>query len=620
MVRPKYSPINATFGVRMEQFIESDKDYIKYHSKLNRKLQKLRKKLNLTTRDTKHYSSKEKFSKLTSEDYDTRNKLFGTLLLLYIERDLSVCELYKLRARNRGKFKKSERKLVTERLKKSVKNVYRLLNLSQNETDWVIRIQYLIFGKLVVVENLLYGKTAKRKENDNISQGLAICFAALQFLVSRDIINQDLFDFIRSKYEYTLMQYAGGLLSPIDLHNFITNTIFQIKENNVSPRDQYTDELIKILFDNGFTIDLQDVEMDKEEKEDIIKHITWRAFKCTINDNHLAQMVEEARNIPIENISDYSNKIAKWAECVSYQENYINSNSSNNNINNEEIEDEENEQILLAYLKYQTIFASFSREHNLFNQLWDEWLQIGSILTNKILKYKELDRIVKNIKKYLQDLMELPGVYSDEDLLSQLELTQIYFTLHINAVCLGHLYQLKHLNIEALALYTDAYQKITETYYQSGITSNDDILLPNNILNKEILEKFIVDLKTKLSSIIALAEFETEFRNVNKSKYDFSTIDKLALGGKITLNDVKLDNLFPLRPQLIPIGAKPSLFDIAFNYIQYDNNSKTVMNETQDSTTGVEPSTIPSEAESTSADKEQRAPAKKRGFLGLFGR
>lgn len=617
MVRSKYSPINATFGVRMEQFIESDQDYIKYHSKLNRKLQKLRKKLNLTTRDTKHYSSKEKFSKLTSEDYDNKNKLFGTLLLLYIERDLSICELYKLRARSRGKFKKAERKLVTERLKKSVKSVHRLLDLSKNEIDWIIRIQYLIFGKLIVVENLLYGKTAKRKENDNISQGLAICFAALQFLVSKEIINPDLFDFIRSKYEYTLMQYAGGLLSPIDLHNFITNTIIQIKENKETSRDQYTDELVNILYNNGFTIDLQDVDMDKKENETTITHINWRAFKCTINDNHLAQMIEEARNVPIEHISDYSNKIAKWEECVSYQENYINNNS---NSNNEEIEDEENEQILLVYLKYQTILISFSRENDLFNQLWNEWLQIGPLLTDKILKYKELDRIVKNKRKYLQDLMELPGVYSDDDLLSQLELTQTYFTLHINAVCLGHLYQLKHLNIEALALYTDAYQKITETYYQSSITSNDDILIPHKIINKESIENFIVDLKTKLSSIIALAEFETEFRNVEKSKYDFSTIDKLALGGEITLNDAKLDNLFPLKPQLIPISVKPSLFDIAFNYIQYDNDSNTITGKTQENSVKLETTSIQVDAEPTPTDNKQGAPLKRRGFLGLFGR
>lgn len=617
MVRPKYSSINATFGVRMEQFMESQEDYIKYHSKLNRKLQKLRRKLNLTTRDTKHYSLKEKFSKLTFEDYDNKNKLFGVLLLLYIERDLSICELYKLRARNRGKFKKSERKLVTERLRKSVKSVNRLLDLSKNEEDWIIRLQYLIFSKLIVVENLLYGKTAKRKENDNISQGLATCFAALQFLVSKEIINQDLFDFIRSKYEYTLMQYAGGLLSSIDLHNFITNTIIQIKENKETPRNQYTDELINLLYNNGFTIDFQDVEMSKKENETTIKHINWRAFKCTINDNHLAQMIEEARNAPKEHISDYSNKIAKWEACVSYQENYINHNNSNND---EEIEDEENEQILLAYLKYQTILTSFSRENDLFKQLWNEWLQIGPLLTNKILKYKELDRIVKNKKKYLQDLMELPGVYSDDDLLSQLELTQIYFTLHVNAVCLGHLYQLKHLNIEALALYTDAYQKITETYYQSGIISNDDILLPHKIINKEALGNFIADLKAKLSSIIALAEFESEFRNVEKSKYDFSTIDKLTLGGTITLNDAKLDNLFPLRPQLIPVGAKPSLFDVAFNYIQYDNSSKTITNKSQENPIQPESTLNQVDNKSTSTDNKQNTPPKRRGFLGLFGR
>lgn len=603
MTRPAYSPIAATFGVRMEQFLESDRDYIKYHQKLNKKLQKLRSNLNISTRDTKRYSSKEKFSKITTEDYDGKNKLFGTLMLLYIERDVALCEMYKLRSRGRGKLKKSERKILTDRLKKAARGVSRLSDLSKNEPDWNIRAQYLIYAKLITVENLLYGKQAKRKETENISQNLAIALAALKFLVTEGKISQDLLDSIRTRYEYTLMQYAGGLLSPIDLHNFITNTVLDTKQAG-------NDELVNIIYEHGFNIELKDIEMEKND--DTIKHIDWRSFNCTINDNHLAQLIEDARSITTDNISDYSAKVAKWEECLTHQETYISHNA-------EDIEDEENEQILLAYIKYQTIFTSVSREYDLFNQLWSQWLQMSSLIDDKILKFKELDRIVKNLRKYLQDLMELPGVYSDDELLSQLDLAKLYFTLHITAGCLGHLYQLKHQNVEALALYTDAYKKLTESYEKSQINT-EKILLSDDLITKDKVENFITTLKANLSSIIALAEFETEFRNAKKSKYDLSTIDNLSFKKDVSLNDAKLENLFPLRPQLMPIGVKPSLFDMAFNYIQYDNGEGNTKQTTEGVSMQEEKVSAPSISDATVIDDSDNGSSKRRGFLGLFGR
>lgn len=603
MTRAVYSPIGATYGVRMEQFIESDRDYIKYHEKLNKKLQKLRSNLKITTKDTKRYSSKEKFSKVSADDYDNKSKLFGTLMLLYIERDVALCEMYKLRARGRGKLKKSERKILTDRLKKSARGVVRLTDLSKNEPDWNIRAQYLIYAKLITVENLLYGKQAKKKEAENISKGLAIAFAALKFLVTEGKINQDLLDSIRARYEYTLMQYAGGLLTPIDLHNFITNTVLDTKQIG-------SDELVNIIYEHGFTIELKDVVMEKND--DTIKQINWRSFNCTISDNHLAQLIEDARSITTENISDYSAKIAKWEECLSHQETYISHNA-------EDIDDEENEQILLAYIKYQTIFTSVSREHDLFNQLWSQWLQMSSLIDEKILKFKELDRIVKNLRNYLEDLMELPGVYSDDELLAQLDLAKLYFTLHITAGCLGHLYQLKHQNVEALALYTDAYTKLTESFDKSQIDS-EEIILSDDLLTKDNVEKFITDLKTNLSSIIALAEFETEFRNNKISKYDLSTIDNLSFKKNISLNDANLDNLFPLRPQLLPIGVKPSLFDMAFNYIQYDNGEAQGKPDTRNISMEKPKDSTPSASNATVIDDGGNVSSKRRGFLGLFGR
>lgn len=115
---PIFSPINATYGVRVEQILETDQDFVKYHDKLNRKLQKLRHRCQGVTKDTKKYSEKEKFSKITSDNYDKQSKLYGVLYLLQVERDLSLVETLKLRGRQRGKLKRPERKVIQTRLKK----------------------------------------------------------------------------------------------------------------------------------------------------------------------------------------------------------------------------------------------------------------------------------------------------------------------------------------------------------------------------------------------------------------------------------------------------------------------------------------------------------------------
>lgn len=605
MSRPAYSPISATYGVRMEQFLESDKDYVKYHDKLNKKLQKLRHRVQLTTKDSKHYSSKEKYSKVTSEDYDNKDKLYGTVMLLHIERDLALCEVYKLRARGRGKLKRAENKILTTRLKKSARAADRLVELSKNEPDWNIRAQYLAYAKLANIEYLLYGKkNIQGKLTDDIAHGLALTFATLNFLVEQGKVSQEIVDSIHARYEYTLTQYAGELLSPIDLHNYIANTVLDCKQTG-------NDELVNIIYEHGFKMDLKDIEM--ETSDDTIKHINWRAFNCIINDNHLAQLIEDAKSTPTGKISDYSKKTTKWESALAYQENYINN-------NHDDIEDEENEQILLTYIRYQIISNSLARENCLFNRLSVQWSHLHTVTNDKAMKFKELERIVKNIRKYLQDLMELPGVYSDDDLLNQLDLAKTYFTSYLNASCLGNLYQSKHKNMEALALYHNASKTLKESYVKSDL-ENSEPLLPYEILTREKVENFIKDIKEKSSHIVAIAEYEKQMSAVKKSKYDLYAFDKLNRAEGTTINDVRLDNLYPLTPQLIPVGAKPSLFDMAFNYINYDNGEKTT-NSTREEPVEEQQQEQPSITEDTTIvdDSESSISSKRRGFLGLFGR
>lgn len=582
-----FSPIHATFGARVEQFLESERDYTRYHAKLNKKLQKLRNRCSISTKDTKRYSTKEKYSKLTHENYDKSSKLFGVLMLLQMERDLALCEIVKLRSRQRN-LKKTEKKLLTSRLKKLQQTAENITELTQNEQNWVTLIQYLLYTKLVYVEYLVYGKHFKLKESNNIATQLAIAFAALKHLNSLHFISDEVMESLRNRYEYTLMQNAGQLLTSIESHNYIANTI-----------DSHNDDpVVKLLLANGFKMELKDIDMDNNKET--VTHINWRSFNCTITQSHLAQLIDDAKSISVEgDVSQYGNKIFKWEEALAFQNDYI--------MNHEDdLEDSENEQILLTYIRYQTLLTSVFREVFLFNQLWSEWSHLKNSISIKLLKFKELDRIVGNIRKYLTAIMELPGIYSDNKLLSELETSILYYTLQINSGCLANLYQLKGKYMEALTIYTDSYDKLQNKLNE---LENDDLIISSNLLTIPKLHDSLSTIKNNISSVFALASYEKEAKHGSQNTR--GTVIENIDNNKVSINNVQLDNLFPMRPILKPIQAKPTLFDLAFNYIDYTNN----VNDTE----------LPEEKESsqestTFSTTEEPTTQKKRGFLGLFGR
>lgn len=93
-----------------------------------------------------------------------------------------------------------------------------------------------------------------------------------------------------------------------------------------------------------------------------------------------------------------------------------------------------------------------------------------------------------------------------------------------------------------------------------------------------------------------------------------TVIEKLD-SKKILPTDIQLKNLFPLKPKMLPIPSKPTLFDLAFNYITYDKQEPSA-SQVKDSVTETESiSQTPISNEQTEGE-----PKKKRGFLGLFGR
>ncbi|KOG96080.1 signal recognition particle subunit SRP68 [Saccharomyces eubayanus] len=596
-----YSPIIATYGNRAEQFLETDSDFAKYHAKLNKKLQHLRSRCHLTTKDTKKYSSKDKYGEITTDDYDNKTKLIGVLILLHAERDLALAETLKLRARQRGKLKKSEEKVLSTRLKKARKTAEKLVNVTQNESQWITRVQYLAFSKLTHAEYLINGKRFKRKDSVKISNNLALVFATLEHLKGLNLLSEGVVDIIINKYQYTLKQYAGNLITVPELNNFIIERI-QSEENK-------DDELVKLLLGNGFS--MKKITTSNEDKK-ATTNISWRSFNAKIMDAEVAQFLEQGLSIHPTQIPQYTQKLSKLEKALDRHEFYIANHDDQDDMDEMIENSSENNQIILAYIKYNILLTSISREKDLFTHLWSQWLKLNTSIPSRLTKFKEMDRIVKNLTKYLSDVMELPGVYSDEELLNQLSLCKLYFQLFLSTGCLSVLYQSKGRYMEALALYVDAHQRLENKLSETGPL--DEILLPGSLLSLNSIQGLQKRIENGGNSVITLAEYEKSTHNDNTGKYDLTIIEKLGTG-KIVPTDIQLKNLFPLKPKFQPVTSKPTLFDLAFNYISYDKQEISApqpKNSAEESGNALQTP--------ISNEQTEEEPKKKRGFLGLFGR
>lgn len=578
-----YAPLLATYGVRVDQLLETAQDFAKYHEKLNKKLQKLRHRCQVVTKDTKRYAAKEKYSKLASEDYEN-NKLFGVLMLLHAERDSVLAEVLKLRARQRGKLKKSEGKVVATRLKRALQTTEKLVIMTQNEPEWSTRAQYLMYAKLARAEYSIHGKSQKHKNSGRISQDLALSFAALDHLHNLSLLPDGVLDLLHAKYEYTLKQHAESAFSSVELHNFIVQQVIDAQQNG--------DEMANLLVSNGYK-----PQMQTNKRGISVKEVQWRAFTARVYDPQVEALITEAKQVAIKGAPDYDTKLLKWQQALDKQEERIATQEEE-----EEEDSQENDQILLAYIKCNVLFTSILRDNYLFNQLWQQWDKLGTSMALRITKCKEIDRIVKNLQKYLQDVMELPGIYQDDELMAQLELSKLYFQLSFTSGCLGGLYQLKGKYLESLALHVNAHRTLDEKLIDMG--AFQEILVPAGLLSQKKIASLQQLIKTGWKSVASLAEYEKFLKDGSQGLYEPTVIERLD-SGRILPADVKLSNIFPLRPKIKPVPSKPTLFDLAFNYVNYSGKVS-------------EPSESITKAESPASEAQEDTNSRKRGFLGLF--
>ncbi|KAL6942444.1 hypothetical protein ACO0QE_003619 [Hanseniaspora vineae] len=602
-----YSPLSQTFGSRPDDFSYSaGSDFRKSHLKLNHKLVKLRQYCHVLNKNTKSYDS-SKLGQFSAETYAKENKLQGALVLHLIERDLVYVESLRL---NHRVGKKNQR--VNTRLKKASKYAAQLKQLVKLEKVWQTKLEYLVYSQLATIE--YYSATSKKS---GVSES-EISLRYFKVLMGLDLLLQDR----RAKHTDEDYKFYEGIVEKIkDKYRYIPlpSTVHNKKDvaKLLSQSKKNSDkacQIFQILNLNNYNPNYYFLGVTSEAMKDkkYIKTVEWRSFKADVNDEDLAKHLTNALNLQKKKHIKTKQNVNNNVDASSQNDNELYDemlmNYSLAEEHHQKIMDPEDntDQILSTFISYNKLFVMIQRDALIFENLLKSWntaATSGKIRYQDIGEiYAKLEKIANNLSATLTQVTALPGVYSDDDLLGNLHLSAAFYKSSLYAYCLAPLYKIKGQYVESMALLNHSLKALNECH-----PFNSSLALPGNIVNGRKVASLKKNIELACLDVESLAIYQQKLRTKASQNCKYNNgMTLLESGFKLSPSVIELNSLFPLKPTIKPVMAKPTLFDLAYNYIEFNSPQATTA-----------PKEIESKTELTEPMKAE-LPAQKKGFLGFF--
>lgn len=559
------SPIETTLGSRLQQFLSSALDYKKERKRINKRLLSLRHDLNIINSDTKNYKKRKHI--ISAQDY-TEDSRYGLLLLLTAERDsLYALEIKSLMETGRSNSYKA---LMISKLKRAVQSMKSLLDVSFTEND--DKSVVLTRLELYAYTAILQGQLSINKKNwSKALHAWSIAKCTLEFLID-DIIAESIASSTDDDYKKSLFaEVLDTLVDPSlklvlsqDEAKAITSDIKTASRKHC--HDDYVPYLnsaVRIIE----SIDSKYLE-DLLSKIDLIKTITWRDHSALLYNDEIALKI-----MNIQNTSDFTKKdfTDDWLEilqlhisdCEKYQD-------------DDDDENVQNRAITLTFIKYNLSFAKIKYHSHLIKNDDKKSLELFSLIIS-----------------FISEIKELPGVYNDDELLHSLSNLEFYY-FGLKLFVLSKTLVRNHKYVESLAIYNHLSEKLAEL--EVGEKAYQ-VEFPFNLTNNDEFKRLQNDIEEKLLQSRILIQFDSEL-----NQGDNYIVENL---NKFPSSKAKVINLSE-KPNIYPILSKPVLFDLGFNYIDYD-----VKKQASEASSA--------SVSKTSESKEQEESNKKRGFFGIFG-
>lgn len=571
------SPLNLTLGARMSAYLTTSEDFKKQRKRLNKNLVKLRHELDLITKDTTNYKSKEKISSISSKDYEKNDK-YAILLLWTAERDM----LYALEIKTmmENDMSASYKNLMISKIKKSLSTAKKVLEITASEKSDLKKIELYTYAALI------QGHLSISKKQWAVAlNAYSVAKCSLDFLYSQ--LNRDQDDEL--SFSKTLIQELmetvvdPSLNLAISQEDSLKNSTRDVKTFS---RQHCHDEKLPYLQNVISIIERLDPSFVSElsASVELIKSVKWRNHEANLYNDEIAFKLLTLTNDEITNWKLFSDAnqfdllITGWSDALE-----LHQVDTEKNQDDDELEKVQDRAILLTYINYNLLFTRLKRDLLIIDQL----------STTNVYKNKDISRLYSGIIAITQELKDLPGVYNDEDLFQSLESLEKFFNAKKTSV-LAESFEFNNKFAEALKIFT---------YIQNELLSSSESFykideFPYAVTNNKELVDFKKEVEEKLLQAHISAQFSHEISVLGKS-YTVEHMDEYPAGD--------LSELLNLNaPKIQPLLSKPVLFDVGFNYINYEPTKSTL----------AAPST-PITTETTTAQSEENK--KRGGFFGIFG-
>lgn len=581
-------PLASTYGERSALFLQSADDYHRQRHRINKKLNKLRRNLNITTKDTKNYSEKNKISTICAENYDME-PLFGDVLLYQIERDLLYAQETKLLLDVH--ISKSKERFLISKYKKALKNAKQLISVISNEND-----KYKIL-EILTYTAIIEGSLAICKKKYKISlYSFSIARCCLQFLYSvQELPN-----------EYTKELYYDIIDLIVD--PALKVSAIQTKSNRrsdliqLSKEEVFNNELIPYLY-KGIEIILNEnssfiIPTTGDDEIKLIEEISWGSYNARIKSEDISLAImkvnEELKKIVDIDTSSYDSSLILYQDAINLHLQEM----ERNNDENEESENQE-QYIILTYLKYNYLLLRIRRDITIMKDLDNKSNDKKSFNKQKLLElWRDVIKVNDTIISSVNEIKELPGIANDDEIMDLINSLDLYFQIKKQMI-LSKSYLISNHYVKSLAIISNC-KKLTNQIKPFNIKLEGN--LPNNE-DIQIIKELIKEEESKV--FILASYFKDNGENLSVgSKYLIDNVSKFPEFSSKKL----LENVSPLKVEFEPVNVKPVLFDIAYNYIKYDGKQQENVNSGKNNEF--------SEDEPIREGMEK----KKGGFFGLFGR
>ncbi|OWB70837.1 hypothetical protein B5S31_g518 [[Candida] boidinii] len=601
-------PLANTFGIRDSLYLQSANDFHRHRHRLNKKLKHLRHALNIQTKDTKNYVSKEKISSIDSESFEQDTR-FGEVLLFNIERDLLYAE--ETRLSSEVNSSKGKERFIISKYKKALSNAKKLLKVidSQNTSDSLLEVY--VYTAIIEGSLNIFRKNWKLSIN-----AFSVARCGLQYLYSKRELPTE---FTKELY----IELIDTIVDPgLKISSLRISNDRSVPELLSFSRIHCHDESLPYLAPAIELISSKDPSFvtssgDTSDGTEILKSIQWFEYEANLANEDLASKISSAilqsKDLSKNSaISLYDPSLASWQDALQ-----IHTQDMARSKNEDSEEDSQEKYIISTYINYKYLLLRIRRDVKILSNIESKFISKKNISRASLLEsYRDSIKVLDVIINSINEIKELSGVANIDDVISSFDSLSTFFHIQ-KIIALSKSYLLSSKYKEALALINKC-SELSETELKPF-----EIEFEGNLPTNDTLPEFKENISNILRSTHVLTQFKKGSASSSSEKSDFEYIIDNMKSFPTASSDEVLKSIAPVNEdcQLVqPVHTKPVLFDIAFNYIGYDNTHDEVPGPAVPVVEETPLKAVSSDVTDSERSDSTEPEEKKRGFFGLFGR